>query len=109
MAAERIYKDKGLEVRYVRPSRQAFRLYKPAAMLIGQPAQIPEGRLVEAQAAHLEALETLAKDCVVSHTPGQLDELTDSHPMLLEMIAQLCIVWFTEGADPKGSPPQPAT
>lgn len=109
MAAKRVYKDRGLEVEYVRPSRQAFRLYKPAAMLIGQPDQIPEGRLVEAHAAHMDALETLAKDCITSHKPGELDELTDTHPMLLANVGNLCVQWIAEGSDPKGSPPQPAT
>ena len=105
----RVMESGDVRVWYTRPSRAQFRRYKPAAMLIGQLEQVPVGRMVEVQDAHLDALEQLAKDCTRSHTPAELDQLLEDHPMLLEQIGSQCVVWMSAGVDPKGSSPQPST
>lgn len=87
----------GLTVFYVRPSRQAWREYKPLLAPIAGAKPIPKGKWAEAQRAHEEACEVFVKSCIKSHNPSEVEELLDEHPMLIDAVSGKLVDWLMGG------------
>lgn len=93
----RKFETDGLTVWYVRPSRQAWREYKPLLAPVAGAKPIPEGKWAEAQKAHETAADKFVKSCVKSHNPGEVEDLLDEHPMLIDALAGKLVDWLMGG------------